>query len=148
MRAIGVAAGRVAAPIVAARGGGTLPRLKANWAAAVGDDIAAVAWPEALGRDGALKLRVAPGFALDLQHRAPLLIERINLFFGRNAIARIVLVQRKLPLAAPPRTVPEPLNPADQAALDARLGAITDPDLRAALARLGQLVLAGSQRDR
>ena len=143
LRAAGIVAARVAAPIVARRGGGTLFRLKAEWAAIVGADLAAASWPAALGRDGALKLRVAPAIALDLQHRAPLLIDRINLFFGRQAVARLVLVQGPLPFAAAPGpTLPETASAEDTTALEARLAGIDDPELRAALARLGQLVLA------
>ncbi len=147
LRAAGLAASRVAAPIVARRGGGILGRLKAEWAAVVGADLAARAWPEALGRDGALKLRVMPGFALDLQHRAPLVVERINLFFGHVAVARLVLVQGPLPLPAPPRpALPAPLAAGEASALDARLADIADPELREALAGLGHLVLAGKTR--
>ncbi|MGC2411568.1 MAG: DciA family protein [Stellaceae bacterium] len=147
MRAAGIAASRLAAPIVARHGGGLLFRLKAEWAAVVGTELAATTWPEALSRDGALKLRVASTVALDLQHRAPLVIERINLFLGREAVARLVLVQGPLPLPAPPATSPpEPLAPEEAKALDIRLGDIADPGLRAALARLGRLVLAGERR--
>jgi hypothetical protein len=147
LRAAGISASRIAAPIVARRGGGVLGRLKAEWAAVVGAELAATTWPEALGRDGALKLRVASSIALDLQHRAPLVIERINLFFGRGAVARLVLVQGPLPLASPPPTaLPTPLTADEAQALDIRLADIADPELRAALARLGRLVLAGARR--
>jgi hypothetical protein len=147
MRAVGTTAARLAAPIVARRGGGVLLRLKAEWTAVVGAELAAVAWPEALGRDGALKLRVASSVALDLQHRAPLVIERINLFFGHAAVARLVLVQGPLPLPAPPSPPPPvPLTAEEAAALDARLAEIADPELRAALAALGRLVLTGARR--
>jgi hypothetical protein len=145
MRAAGIAALGVAAPIVARHGGGVLGRLKAEWPAVVGAELAALTWPEALGRDGALKLRVASPLALELQHRAPLVIERINLFFGREAVARLVLVQGPLPLPAPPPTaVATPLVAAEATALDLRLRDIADPELRAALAGLGRLVLAGA----
>ena len=147
MRAAGIAASRVAAPIVARRGGGVLGRLKAEWTAVVGAELAATTWPEALGRDGALKIRVASSVALDLQHRAPWVIERINLFFGPAAVARLVLVQGPRPLPAPPRPAPPaPLTPEAAKALDARLAAVADPELRAALAGLGQLVLAAKRR--
>lgn len=146
LRAVGSVAARVAAPIVAQRGGGVLGRLKAEWTAVAGAELAAIAWPEALGRDGALKLRVAPGCALELQHRAPLAIERINIFLGRGVVARLVLVQGPLPIAGPPTPVaPAPLTADDEKALDARLGGIADPELRAALAGLGRLVLANQQ---
>ena len=76
------------------------------------------------------------------------MIERINLFLGRPAVLRLVLVQGPLPLPAPPRPLPPPpLGAAQEAALDARLaGDIADPELRAALAGLGRLVLSGRSR--
>ena len=147
MRAAGIAASRIAAPIVARGGGGVLRRLKAEWAVVVGAELAAMTWPAAFGRDGALKLHVASSVALDLQHRTPLVIERINRYFGRDAVVRLVLVQGPLPLPAPPAAAaPTPLAPEDARALDLRLGDIADPELRAALARLGRLVLAGERR--
>jgi hypothetical protein len=123
-----------------------LARLKAEWSGVVGAEFATAAWPEALGPDGALKLRVAPARALELQHRAPLLIERINGFFGRTVAARLVLIQATLPSAAAPAPGgPAPLTDDEAQALDARLDDIADPELWSALAGLGRLVL-GSDR--
>jgi hypothetical protein len=140
-RAVGVEVSKLTLPIVARRGGGILVRLKAEWAAIVGPDWAEVSWPVTLGRDGVLKLRVAPGAALELQHRAPLIIERINLFFGRAVITRLALVQGPLPLASGGwRPVIPPLSEGEAEALDQRLCEIADPDLRAALAQLGRAV--------
>jgi hypothetical protein len=143
-QAVGAAVSKLAAPVIAKRGGGILVRLKAEWGAIIGADWAAVTWPTALGRDGVLKLRTASGAALELQHRAPLLIERINLFFGRRVITRLALVQGPLPLTPPP---PEPLlralAPDEVKALDQRLVEIADPELRAALARFGKAVIGG-----
>jgi hypothetical protein len=140
-RAVGVAVSKLTTPILARRGGGILVRLKAEWSAIVGPDRARVTWPTALGRDGVLKLRVLPAAALELQHRAPLVIERINLFFGRSVITRLALVQGPLPFA-PPSSGPlfRTLAPAEAKALDERLSVVADPDLRAALARLGRAV--------
>jgi hypothetical protein len=140
-RAVGVAVSKLAAPIIAGRGGGSLVRLKAEWAAIVGPDWAEVAWPTALGRDGVLKLRAASGAALELQHRAPLMIERINLFFGRCVITRLALVQGPLPLAPVlRRPLIRPLAPSEADALDGKLSEVGDSELRAALARLGRAV--------
>jgi hypothetical protein len=147
LRPIGEAASRIAAPIVVRGGGGVLARLKAAWSAVAGSDLAAQTWPQKLGRDGALRLLVVPGFALDLQHRAPLVIDRINIFFGRAAVTRLVLVQSPMPLAGPGLSGPESRAPAadragdDASALDSRLAGVDDPELRAALAGLGDLVL-------
>jgi hypothetical protein len=151
LRPIGEAAWRVAAPIVAGGGGGVLARLKVEWSAVVGAELAARTWPQKLGRDGALKLLVVPGFALDLQHRAPLVIDRINLFFGRTAVARLVLIQGSLPLAGSAPAGPGSRAPAahpsgrDQGILDS-LSGIDDPELRDALAGLGELVRGVSQQ--
>jgi hypothetical protein len=143
-RAIGIAVSKLAAPIIAARGGGILVRLKADWAAIAGADWAAVSWPSALGRDGALKLRAVPPAALELQHRAPWLLERINLFFGRPVVSRLVLVQGTLP-ADSPSSGPglRPLAAKNEVErLDEQLSEIGDPSLRAALAGLGRALIA------
>jgi hypothetical protein len=138
-RAIGVAVSRLARPIIARAGGGILVRLKADWAAIVGAQWAEVSWPDGLGRDGALKLRVGSGAAIELQHRAPLMIERINLFFGRTVVSRLVLVQGPLPLTATLAGSGAPmLAPAEEGPVEERLSGVADPDLRTALARLGQ----------
>jgi len=140
-RAVGVTVSRLAAPIVAKRGG-VLVRLKSQWAAIVGAEWAAVAWPSALGRDGVLRLRAASTAALELQHRAPLLIERINCFFGRSVVTRLALVQGPLPLDSPSSEPPILTRAAGEPdALDERLSEIADPRLRAALDRLGRAVI-------
>lgn len=147
MRPIAMEAARLAGASLTRRGGGTLTRLKAEWAAVVGAELAAATWPERLGRDGALKLRVAPRIALDLQHRAPLVIERINLFLGGARVSRLVLVQGPLPLpVAPPAAPATVLSAVEERALEARLEGIVEPDLHAALAGLGRLVLGGPKR--
>ena len=143
-RAVGVTVSKLTAPIVARRGGGILVRLTAEWAAIVGADWAAVAWPSALGRGGVLKLRAASTAALELQHRATLLIERINVFFGRPVVTRLVLVQGPLPFDSPPSDLPLPTAVAEEAAaLDERLSSITDLQLRAALSQFGRVVSGG-----
>jgi hypothetical protein len=148
LRAIGLAASRLAAPIVARRGGGVLARLKAEWPAIVGAELAAATWPDRLSRDGVLRLRVAGTLAPDLQHRTPLLIERINQYFGRAGISRLVLVQAPLPLPlSPRRATPPPLAATEVQSLDRQLDDVADPELRAALARLGRLVAANARRD-
>jgi hypothetical protein len=142
-RAVGVAVSKLGAPVVGKRGPGLLVRLKTDWPVIVGADWAAVSWPMTLGRDGSLKLRATPVAALELQHRAPLLIERVNVFLGYSAVTRLILVQGPLPLPAAPRgSPPPPLASGEAAALEERLSTIADPELRAALARLGRVVIA------
>jgi len=146
LRAAGLASARIAGPIVARHGGGVLARLKSDWPAIVGAEMAASTWPEALARGGTLKLRVAPMKGLEIQHRAPLVIERINLFFGRGVVERLALVQGPLPL--PPPAMREPTRPlarSDEAALEYQLNAVADPELRAALDRLGRSIIGASK---
>ena len=142
--AVGVAVSKLAGPIIAKRGGATLVRLKAEWAAIIGAKWSAITWPSGLGRDGVLKLRTASIAALELQHLAPLLIERVNLFFGRTVVSRLALVQGPLPIDSPSRG-PGVISLAASkvVGLDERLSRIADPELRAALHRLGRAVLGG-----
>ena len=145
-RAVGVAVSKLATTVAAKRGGGMMVRLKANWSAIVGPEWAFAAWPVGLGRDGVLKLRTRPAAALELQHRAPLLIERINLYFGRPVVTRLALVQATFPaLSAPLAPVARSPVDDDTAALDPRLSGITDPELRAALGRLARAIVAAGE---
>lgn len=139
-RAVGIAVATLAAPIIERHGGGHLGRLKAAWPAIVGGDWAAVARPVALRRDGTLKLHVAPTAALELQHCAPLLIERVNLFLGGAIANRLSLVQAlPPPIAEPP--APRRLSAEETSAIERTVRGITDPELRAALCALGRAVL-------
>ncbi|MGH7090526.1 MAG: DUF721 domain-containing protein, partial [Stellaceae bacterium] len=129
-------------------------QLVTEWAAIVGPDWAEKMAPERLSfppgerRDGTLHLRVAPALALEVQHRAPLLLERINGFFGYGAVARLKLVQGPLPRASRPKRPDPPVLPAaEKAALDRRLAGIEDEELREALRRLGTAVLGGRGTD-
>ena len=142
-RAAGANLPRIVGPILARHGGGILARLKSEWAAIVGPELAAATWPESLARGGALRLLVAPAKALEVQHRTPLVIERINLYFGRAAVTRLALLQAPLPWAAPPaRAAVRPLGAKEAAALDRQLADVASPELREALARLGRCVIA------
>ena len=118
-------------------------RLKTDWSAIVGPEWGGAAWPLALDRDGVLKLRTRPAAALELQHRAPLLIERINLYFGRALVTRLTLIQATFPVLPelPASATRSPVN-GDATVLDPRLSGIADPELRAALGRLGRAIVA------
>ena len=145
-RAAGASAAKIVGPIVARHGGGILARLKSHWAAIVGPELAAATWPEALARGGTLKLRVAPAKALEVQHRTPLVIERVKLFFGRAAVTRLALVQGPLPLPhEPPRPPARTLTTSESAALDRQLAAVDNAELRDVLGRLGRRIIGESE---
>ncbi|HEX6441847.1 MAG TPA: DciA family protein [Stellaceae bacterium] len=146
LRALGEAVARLSAPI-AASAGGTLARLKSDWPAIVGAESAAATWPTGLSRDGALKLHAAADRALEIQHSAPMLIDRINLFLGRKAVLRIVLVQGPLPAPLSRPAAPPEVRAEEARAIENRLTGVADAELHAALMRLGRSVWASSRRN-
>jgi hypothetical protein len=121
--------------------------LVAHWPAVVGAEIARataplkLAFPRGERREGTLTLRVAGAHATEIQHLVPQILERINGYLGYAAIARLKLEQGRLPKPRPPAMrEPDPLQPEEQAALDAAVSRIGDPDLRRALDALGRAV--------
>jgi hypothetical protein len=87
-----------------------------------------------------LVVRVEGAFALELQHLAPMLIERINAHLGWRCIGRIVLRQAPLEGRPVPITPPPPAPGAVAQARDLT-GGIQDEALRGALVRLGARAL-------
>jgi len=121
----------------------------ARWADIVGAEIAAhsepmkIAWPRAINEDSpepaTLVLRVEGPAALEIQHLSAVILERVNRFFGWQAIGRIALRQAPLRRREPP-TPPPPLDPEIAARIAESLPTIEDEDLRQALARLGAAI--------
>ncbi len=152
-RAIAATLPRIAAPALRRRGfagGEASVRVVTDWAEIVGPALARDSLPERLtfprGAEsgGTLRVRAAGPLALELQHLEPLVVERINGYFGYRAVAKLAFVQAPAihrPRRAAPAPPPEPTGPA-AAALAARLSGIEDGALREALGRLGRVVLA------
>ncbi|MBM3487986.1 MAG: DUF721 domain-containing protein [Alphaproteobacteria bacterium] len=118
-----------------------------RWAAIVGPEFAAETLPERLvhprrREDGAtLHVRCAGGFAPTLQHSTPVVLERINRFFGYAAVTGLAIRQSALP-DRPVRSAAPELGESEAEVLARRLDGIADPGLRAALEALGRRVLA------
>ena len=90
----------------------------------------------------ALRLRVPGAAALEIQHKTGQLVERVNAYFGHRMIDDIRLVQG--PIAAPGRAPAAPApDPETVARVTERAAAVKDPELRAALTRLGARVATG-----
>ena len=147
LRALAAEVPRIAGTVLGKHGFGEA-QLVAQWAAIIGEDIARAASPEKLSfargerRDGTLHLRVAPARALEIQHREPVLLERINAFFGYRAVARLAL--RQAPPVSRARQLPPPtrqLETGERSWLESRVADIEDPELRGALQRLGEAVI-------
>lgn len=86
-----------------------------------------------------LVVRVEGAFALEMQQLAPLVLERVNTHLGWRAVGKLVLKQG--PVEAPmPKPAPPPPDPAVIKRVADQVAAIADPELKAALQRLGQAV--------
>ena len=119
-----------------------------RWREIVGERYAAVSSPESIrfpaGKrsDGVLNLIVEGAHAPMMQHVAPVIIERVNRFFGYQAVARVsfrqgfVQVARAKSRAAPPSLRPIPVELGDS------LRQVADPELRACLESLARGVAA------
>ncbi len=126
-------------------------RVLLDWDDIVGPALADATRPERLKRrgegDADLILRVRPAMALEVEHLAPLIIERINSHFGFQAVTRLRLVQGRVPMRERKRAkvLPE-LSLVERQALDAAIAPVADEDLRQALAALGARVRAAGRR--
>lgn len=145
LRSLAATVAKVARPALRKRGLAAA-KILTDWPQIVGAELARQSMPERLSRSrgghgGVLLIRVGGPLAVELQHLEPLVIEKINTYFGYRAVERLKLVHGPVPA---PVEVPAPaartLDPAEEAEIDARLEAVGDNDLRAALARLGRAV--------
>jgi hypothetical protein len=121
-----------------------------RWPEIVGAEIAAhsepekIRWPRQVANEApepaTLLLRVEGPTAIEIQHLSSLILERVNRFFGWQAVAQLAL--RQAPLTRR-RAAKQPApDPEAAARIAATLGDITDDALRDALARLGAAVKA------
>src|SRR4051812_36191736 len=146
---------RAAGDLVGAIGGQSFKRfgfvqssIVSRWSEIVGERYAKVSSPESIRfpaghkAGGALTLLVQGAHAPLIQHLAPLIIERVNRFFGYSAVNRIVFRQGKVPAeSARPerpqlRAIPKELGDG--------LREIADPGLRSCLESLAASIAATS----
>jgi len=119
-----------------------------RWPEIVGAEIAAhsqpekIHWPRPAAGDlpdpGTLVLRVEGPTAIEIQHLSNVVLERVNRFFGWQAVGRLAL--RQAPLTRREPAMPPAADPAAAERVAATLNGIADDKLRAALARLGAAV--------
>ncbi len=119
-----------------------------DWPQIVGPLLARQSCPERLRRNGTLAIRVNSGFALELQHLEPVLLDRIATYFGFRAVKKLALRQGPIirPTAKPAAT--EAPARYDSARLRATLADMDDGPLKDALTDLGKAVLARPKGDR
>lgn len=111
-----------------------------RWKEVVGERYGEVSLPESIrfpaGRKsgGTLTLLVEGAHAPLIQHLGPMIIERVNRFFGYEAVNKVVFRQGRIPAAAEksrrPQAGPLPKE------LGEGLRSVADPELRACLESL------------
>ncbi|MCC6777642.1 MAG: DUF721 domain-containing protein [Hyphomicrobiales bacterium] len=131
-----------------ARQGFASTALVTRWDEIVGADIAAhsqpekIQWPRPFADQspapGTLWLRVEGPTAIEIQHLSSVILERVNRFFGWQAVDRLRL--RQAPIKRRVAKAPTGPDPATTAEVAAGLTEIVDDDLRNALARLGAAI--------
>lgn len=137
-------------PIFAKRGA-LEARLLSDWRLIVGEKLASYTIPERISfknnetsSDGVLHLGVTnSSIATEMAYLTPMLLEKITLYLGCKAIARLKLHLRpiKHPETLPVEKPIRPLQPAQAAQLDALIGEVDDPELREVLRNLGEGVM-------
>ena len=135
---------------LAARFGEDPDTLRARWRDIVGESLSNRTEPVKLvkSRSGSatLELKVAGPVAALVQHQAPLILDRLNLYLGAGSVARLRIVQGPLSRPAPTKAIPArrgrpPLDAAAEKALAESLAETRDGPLKEALTRLGREVL-------
>jgi hypothetical protein len=127
-----------------ARHGFAHAELIARWPEIVGEELSRgseperIKWPRGAAESarklgGILVIRAAPGRGLELQHEAPLIIERVNRFQGHGAIDSVRIVQA----ATWPQSLPASPPAPTKKLFEQELAVIPDSPLKAALQRLG-----------
>jgi len=116
-----------------------------RWDAIVGETVGKHSQPERIqfsrdSRDeGVLHIRAEGAFALELQHLEPLLLERVNAYFGYRAVTKIVIKQGPLNRPPPLRKVEKkPLTAEEQAFVEKSTANTRHDGLKRALQAVGQ----------
>ena len=132
------------------------------WPEIVGERLARftqplrIEWPRgSAGRDrdarpepATIVVRVESAFALEMQHLAPVVLERVNAHYGWRCVGRIVLKQGPVKRDIPRAPAEVVLTEADRQRVADAVGDVGEDALRGALERLGQAVVGARQPGR
>jgi hypothetical protein len=117
-------------------------RLLGEWENIVGRELAGRCIPQKLSfpagktTGGTLAIAAENGFATELQHMQPVILERLASYFGYKAVARIAISHSFLPPA--PKTVLHVPTPTLAAGCVAIAQEATDSELKAALSSFAE----------
>lgn len=150
LRSMGAMATKAAQPALRKQGF-AMADLIVKWPHIIGERLAAICQPKRLvfprGQrlNGVLHCQALGAWALELQHQSPLVIERINSYFGYQAVVKISLSQGYFDSVW--RTEPSKKNDEKKLArvkldpaVDTQLTRIENAELRKAMRSLAQQV--------
>jgi hypothetical protein len=131
-----------------ARQGFAAVEIVTHWQEIVGDDLAKrsepmkLTWPRRDDPDtvGVLQIRVEGAYALEIQHLQPVIIERVNRYFGWRCVGRLAI--RQGPVASR-RKRPAPRKEPSAEEIDKtrkEIGKFEDDALANSVAKLGALI--------
>jgi hypothetical protein len=131
-----------------ARQGFAAVEIVTHWPEIVGEDLAKrsepmkLTWPRRDDPDsvGVLQVRVEGAYALEIQHLQPVIIERVNRYFGWRCVGRLAI--RQGPVAPRRKRPPVRKEPAAAEIEQSRraIGPFEDEALASSVARLGAFV--------
>jgi hypothetical protein len=147
--------GKITKPIFGGRGFADAAIVN-DWPVIAGEHLAGHSMPERItysqGRKdkGVLHLRIDNGgLAMQLQHLEPMLVEKINGYFGFGAVERIHMTQGPLPAAPEDQRVPvRPLSEIEERGLLNCLNDVQDEDMQQALEGLGRAILGKTFKEK
>jgi len=152
-RSVSEIVGKVLEPVLARRAGMTLDLIKA-WPELVGEEFREttrpekINWPRRAHEDDPFKPAVLVvacenSSALFFQHEQPAILERVNVFFGFEAIGRISIQQKAVVTSKPEKNNHvSQVSENDEQRLAAILEDIDDPELKEKLANLGRGIIS------
>lgn len=148
-RPLAVVLPKIAEPALRKRGFSAV-EIITNWREIVGSDLADEASPDRLAfprgarSQGTLHVTAPGAVALEIQHLEPLIVERINTYFGYGAVCRIALTQgparNRRTEKNKQSTRPRAVDPIRRAEIDASTSDIASDPLRDALRGLGKSI--------
>lgn len=132
-----------------------------NWDKIVGQELADYTFPQKIDfkreqkNNGILHLQVPTGaFALEIQHREKYIIERINAYFGYNAVCNIKILQNNsLPLKSGNQDLEESLDKnlvtaEEENYINSLAADINNSKLKEILIKLGQSIFNDNKKEK
>jgi hypothetical protein len=120
------------------------PQLVLRWRDFAGPVLGQMSAPLSLSPEGLLTISADPSVALFLQHQTGPILQRVNTALGAATVRKVKVVKGTFRKPAP-AAAPRALTAAERAWVSARASGPQDPDLRAALTKLGENIVRGQK---